>query len=198
MIFFLRHNKLVSPFDNYDLLKFDDLINLSNQKLSPNISKKFENNKILDLIKKNKIDLVYTSKIKRTQETAKLLWFENFFYINELKEIFFNINFLINENEYKKYGLKIVRERLWKNLYLNNNSVENINSISLRLEKFINLLRNDYNKNILVISHWFLLILLKLKINNIDFEKLSYEEFIKQDLAPINYLNWFFLDKIKK
>lgn len=192
MFFCIRHNKLIKPFDDYNKLCFNDLINLSNQTINPKISDLFIENNLITILKSKKIDLVYTSQINRTQETAKLLWYNKFIILKELNEIFFDINMLISEADYKKYWLIIVREKLWENLFLRENWVEDILKITKRLDKIISLLESNSDKNILIISHWFLLILLKLRINKIDLLTLKLEDFQKLKIFPINYLDWFF------
>lgn len=197
MFFFIRHNKLEPPFDDYNKLKFQDLIDLSNQSINPMISNNYKNNDLLRKISNTKIDFIYTSKINRTKETAKILWYNNFIEIKELNEIIFDINKLINFEEYKQFWLGVVREKLWKNLFLKKDWVENIKNLEIRLEKITEIIRNNNKKNILFISHWFLIILIYIKIfKNKSLLEISYDEFISLNIQPIDYLNWFYIQSL--
>jgi hypothetical protein len=73
MITFIRHNKLEAPFDDYNNLNFQDLIDLANKKISPSISKNLNQSSILSKLQKIKFDKIYTSTQQRTIETANIL-----------------------------------------------------------------------------------------------------------------------------
>lgn len=197
MFFFIRHNKLVSPFNDYNKLNFQDLIDLSNQSINPMISSKYEINDLIKKIHNTKIDLVYTSKINRTKETAKILWYDSFVEIKELDEIVFDINTLINFEEYKHFWLEVVRKKLWKKIFSKKYGVENIKDIDKRLEKITEIIKNNPERNILFISHGFLIILIYIKIFKAkSLLEISYDEFINLNIQPIDYLNWFYIESL--
>ncbi|NOZ44708.1 MAG: phosphoglycerate mutase family protein [bacterium] len=73
MLFFIRHNQLKAPFDNYDNLLYTDLCKLSDQTISPLIQSQIKQTEIVQKINNSNIDFVFVSEQKRTQETSKLL-----------------------------------------------------------------------------------------------------------------------------
>jgi len=73
MIIFIRHNFLEKPFNDYNNLNFNDLINLSNQTISPNIEANLNKTAYLRKIQESNFDKIYTSNQKRTISTANML-----------------------------------------------------------------------------------------------------------------------------
>jgi len=188
IITFLRHNKLEKPFDDYNKLSYINLINLSNQTISPSISKEIKNTKYIKNILNQKFDKIYNSEQKRTIETVNLLWY-NWKSIKLLNEIYFDIKEIITEDEYNKYWLKLIRKRLWDFIFLWKDWVESLNNLIKRIDLFINECKKSKYKNVLVVTHWFLLVLIKLRLEGIDFNNIDNCESL--DLSPIEYLDWF-------
>lgn len=184
MFYFIRHNKLEKPFDNYDKMSYFDLLKLSKQEISPSISTEIRKTNIINDINKNRnnIDLVFVSPQIRTQETAKLLWFNNYEIIDELNEIYFDLNYIMDQGEYLKHWMALLRKRFWYNI-INNEHIESIWEIKNRVIKLKKIMNKYKDRNVLFISHWFYLAFLKQHILDINWNNKSYPK--------INYLDWF-------
>jgi broad specificity phosphatase PhoE len=95
----------------------------------------------------------------------------------------------VQKNEYEKDWLKIVRNRLWNFIFSWKNWVENLKDILFRIDIFLEKCKKYKGKNILVITHWFLLTLIKLRLNWTDFENIS--NINNLNLPKIDFLDWF-------
>ena len=168
----MRHNRLESPFDNYDKLKYSDLVWLANGSISPRISPNIENKKNIDILW-NKNFVIYTSTEVRTQDTARLIWCTSFIACPELNELKFPIQELLSESEYKKGWMEAVRKVVLK-YFLQ----EEIQILIRDKLNYIKQIITD-NTNIVIITHGFYMRFLYLIfkewkiLNEIDLEILS-------------------------
>ncbi len=189
MITFIRHNFLEKPFDDYNNLDYKDLVALSNQTISPDISKNLNKTIHFKKLQKSQFYKIYTSTQKRTISTANILWYREIESLDLLNEIYFDIQKIVTSDEYKKYWLKIIRKRLWEYIFLWNDWVELLKDIIKRIDIFIEKCKKYKWKKILVISHWFLLIFIRLRLNWFTFNNnINYNTL---NLSPIDYLDWF-------
>ena len=193
MIIFLRHNRLLAPFDNYNNLDYKKLISLWKQELSPPVCRIIPKNNILTRLHQLKSPTIYTSTSLRTQQTAEILWFDNSIQSKCLDEIYFDVSTLISSEEYKSQGLSILREKLWKDFFSSHQkSSEKSENVSNRIIQIENIIHSTC-WDIIFISHWFFL--------NLIFLKLILHKNILEDndqlisfISPIDYCDWFVLD----
>ncbi len=198
-ITFIRHSQLEEPYDDYSRLSYEELDNLSTGKISPGINsnsaKLLRSNKLID---QKHIDIIFHSNATRSKETgvlmndiffsqdAKLKW------LNELKEVEFNVKDLVTKEEYQNNGLKLIRPRLFEAIIKNKiEGIEDYNSINKRIKSIHQFLKKLKSKDIICITHGFFMRFLYLYFKNEtkDFSKLT----VKQIMSVPNpsYLEGF-------
>jgi len=159
----IRHSKLQAPYDNYDSLSLHDLDMLAMEKVQPHIDRDFAMAKIqkyLDsgLLEKGSIDAVYHSPSIRSRETASLLATElGIFEVKEndfLREIIFSPKKLISVAAFKSAGMQEVRERVYEAVE-QEKDVESTRTLLKRITSVRELITNNQNRNILIVTHGF-------------------------------------------
>ncbi len=189
---FLRHGYLLWKYRDYNNLSFHELRDLG---LNIGMYTVDQDQKKDTLVWS--YDICLTSQQKRTIETAYMLWFLEPIQREFLTEIHFDLAQLMNEEEYSSgEWLSVIRKVLWKSFFNRNPGVESPESVMYRIQLLLSYLRNHQERDVLIISHWFFLQMVKcLLLNWIDFTKIKYEEFIKYEISPLSYLDGFEIGK---
>ena len=182
---FIRHARLVSPYNDYGSLSFTDISDLATGKIDPDVDPV-----MLSEVKKTLIRLKsvterviilhadsqrafqtseYIQKIAR-EEIGEL---PEIIQTPELNEIFFDPKKLMTSEEFMKDGLGCIRERVFDSLagekilggeLKNKKSVESVKNIFSRIEKLerkISALTSD-GTQVICVTHGFLLRLLQI------------------------------------
>jgi broad specificity phosphatase PhoE len=155
-LFFMK----IGPYNSLQkgLSKFESLKLLTLQKIDPTINineihKYLPNHLISDF------DLIITSNLRRSKETAKYLTKTIFkknipvFSTDLLNEVKFDISKFCSKEEYEKQGSNLIRKKFIES-FIKDNLIESRKDIKQRMDKFENLIANE-NKKILCISHTF-------------------------------------------
>ncbi len=179
MIRFIRHNRLQEPFSDYDKLSFLDLVRLWKWEISPRIKQ------IPERSIQNNFDSIYTSTEKRTQDTAILIGSQTYKQLSLLNEIYFSLDILVTESEYSRYGMEVVRERVFEYFMLESTRV----TIKNQLDEIISFLKTCPD-NSLIITHGFLMRYLYLMLSEwIAFSDISLLTLTKS--YNFWYMEWF-------
>lgn len=159
-VLFVRHGRLVPPYDDYDRLSFAELRSLALQTVDPGIE---IDRAYLDLnLLKNQTELhlfeaIMISDSKRTSETADI--------INDklpviqtscLNEILFDLSKLVTEDEFAQNGLVSVREGLFEAL-LEGKNKESLEQVWQRLKELDGMIRKRGFQSIICVTHGFLM-----------------------------------------
>lgn len=189
-ICFARHWHLEWRYSDYNCLSFEDMRDLWINKYpySINISDIPH-----DVGSFWKSDLCYTSFQNRAIETANSLWFSLPRKVVFLDEIHFDLFVLMTAEEYNnKWWLSFIRTALWQAFFGRRTWIESPESVMGRIQSFIAEISQLNEQNIMAISHWFYLQMVKcFFLKWVDFTKISYDEFLNLDIKPIGYLENF-------
>lgn len=183
---FLRHFPLEWRFADYNKLTFQELRQLGMYR------DHHINSPVTNIPSINVDTPCFTSFQPRTLETAEMIGLRSIKQMDCLRELYFDLSLLMTEEEYKLWWLQSVRNALWQWFFSRKNGVESPELVMNRIEVFYSEIMNFSGENIVVISHWFFLQLLKcfLEYEN-DFRNMSHGDFIGLWIKPIVYWEWF-------
>jgi broad specificity phosphatase PhoE len=166
---FLRHCRLNDPYADYDKMSWDELRNLSTDRIDPNIhpdspqaiSEKFTRKYLQEF------DMILCSPSKRAQRTAE--WIQRLsgkdLKIEEsktLREISFDPALLTTKEKFLQDGLPEIRATLFRGMIQKEPGVEALDDILIRVDTLTELLEQAEHKNILCITHSFYMRVLRL------------------------------------
>lgn len=190
-ILFMRHFSLAWKYSDYNQLSFEELRNLwlCIWEYHINTEIKYPNNFDISLP-------CYTSCQSRTYETAQVLGFKSIHKMGCLRELYFDLWLLMTEKNNSEWGmLKNVRIALWKWFFARNPGVESPESVMIRIKKMLREIKQNSERNIAIITHWFFLQLVQcFLIKKIDFRNITYEDFINLNIEPIHFWEKFIID----
>lgn len=169
---FLRHCRLSDPYADYDKMSWDELRNLSTDRIDPDIhpdspqaiSERFTRKYLQEF------DMILCSPSKRAQRTAeriqrlsgKDLKIEE---SNTLREISFDPALLTTKDKFLQDGLPEIRAVLFKGMIQKEPGVEALDDILIRVDTLTGLLEQTRYKNILCITHSFYMRVLQLYLS---------------------------------
>lgn len=164
-ITFLRHGKLLPPFDNYDSLSLSDLSALSLQTVDPPVDLALLDSLVpFDSLLPD-YQAVFHSPSLRAKQTAHYVADKKKipvrFMSEDIREILFDSAQLISETSYAKMGMQGIRNGLFQALE-NDTNKETILMIQKRLHRFFSLLQQRGYSSVLVVTHGFLLRIIEL------------------------------------
>lgn len=181
---FLRHGPLLSPYDNYEALTFEQLCQLAKQEIEPAIDTK----RAVELVKGNRLvdgeyDLLFHSPSNRALATTQIItdhyMVKKVEKIEELAEILFDPAQLTTQEEFAQKGLPIIREKLFLALVEGNN-MESIESCMQRIFQLEKTLMQSSSNRCLCVTHGFFMRLLELYFTqNKDYRKYSYRSLVE-------------------
>lgn len=170
---FLRHGRLVAPYDNYDRLSFEQIHRLASGELDPTIDKDRVNEVVLSLKRLNSLkdlEVIYHASSQRAQDTAfclkQFLETRNgrqikIVRLDELAEIKFNLKQLVSLKQYQKGQMRVVRSALFRAL-VQGGSVEELKECYRRIKRLEQIILQNGNEKVLCITHGFFMRLLQL------------------------------------
>ena len=195
---FIRHTRLMNPFDDYGRLSVEQLDDLAKDVVDPEIDMQYINSlesslkKIKSIHENTIIFYSPTLRARGTAESIKTI-LKNFnkkkiylIQLNELKEINFQPKLIISDNKSHLPGIDIIRKEISNNLFDDRDTehVESLintqNRINTVKEKIIGLTNKI---NIICITHGFLLKFLQMyfllgKHSFSEWSRQDYEEMI--------------------
>lgn len=162
----------IFPYDptfNGKYSKYDGYKLIALQKNSPNI------NKIINIEPIELNSLIFTSPLKRAEETAgsisKKLKLNSIVIVKELSEVLFDLQNLVSKDEYEKFGSALVRKRFIE-AFISDELEESRGKLEKRIKKLLKKIERLPDGNYLLISHSFFMKILQvyLKENKLFLE----------------------------
>lgn len=201
-LFFIRHGKLSSPYDDHAKMPFRVLADLASTKLNPSIDSNYIKKSIKNIeinIPLDKIEVIYASPSKRCQETAKLI--KNCIAKNnknipiiaslELKEVEFNLNKIYKDK--KEFRFNNLNKKVLESM-ATGTGTESLEKMQKRINKFIDKTKNDNNKA-LAITHDFIMRVIEVCATRTPDKKRPVTLADLKKTQRNNYLNGFSVDK---
>lgn len=168
-VVFRRHSRLGAPYNDYTKLSFDQYRDLGLCRVDPDIDKQslqlIAEKSVLEELRG--IDLIVCSPMKRAQQTSTLIrsLYPNTMGIRKsdtLKEIFFDLAFLLPRTSYAQGELASIREVLFRKLINTEHGVEPLTDLFQRIRALENMLIHSQYERILCITHGFYMRILHL------------------------------------
>lgn len=194
VIHFIRHGKLLPPFDSYDALSLSDLDDLSGQVVDPPVDGATIAlpPRTIERLRKAPRLVSFSATSTRAQQTAKILLQQAERSIQAertplLNEVWFKPSTFVSEQEYREQGMDVVREGLFKASLANDGSCESVTAIFKRIHELDALLKDTNADHLLCITHGFFMRYLQLYY----IKKATSPEAVTLDalLACTNYAN---------
>lgn len=164
-ITFLRHGKLLPPFDNYDVLSLSQLSALSLQTVDPPVDLALLDSLIPFDSLLPEYQAIFHSPSLRARQTAQYVADKKKIPLctesKEIREILFDPADFVTEKIYADVGLQSVRDGLFAALE-NNTNMETVLMIEKRLQRFFAELQQSGYSSVLVVTHGFLLRIIEL------------------------------------
>jgi len=157
-VVFIRHGQLAPPYHDYLKLSFQQLAELGRQDVDPPIDVNIFSYEGPNL---DGIDAVYRATSLRCQQTTQQLIGESYTRIieqrEELNEVYFDLEKLLTEEEYIQHGFQRVRESIFDGIVKSKDGVDSIQGIIDTLKTLREVLESSSGKNILCVTHGFLM-----------------------------------------
>ena len=190
---FIRHVLPSFPYDDYSKLSMNQLDDLALDIVDPHV-KPNQEEKIGRSLKKlraiSKDTIIVHSPNIRTRETSQIVkkvFEQNYkttslMEIDDLKEVFFHPSKIVDLNSKKDVNaISLLRGGIQKNLFSESgqNAVEKLSRIEERIAKIHNFILSHKKKNIIFVTHGFLLKFLQLYFLSgiTDFSKLHLQTY---------------------
>lgn len=174
-VYFIRHGKLLLNYKNHADMPMHILADLASKKIDPPIDSLFLKkniNKLSKIIPFGKLDVIYASPSKRCRESAEFISD----YINkkdnkkipiitslELKEVKFDLHKIYKGKN--KVVFKNLNDDVFKAMVTGVGS-ESAKTAQMRINKFMNKIKKNKSKRILVISHDFVMRVIEIYAKN--------------------------------
>ena len=170
-IYFIRHGELNLPFKNYSDMPFSTLVDLGTGMLNPGVNIDTTSANILNFLKNvnKKIDIIYTSPRTRCRQTSKLIQNSISKRLNIcppiltselISEIIFNLDRIYKNKEINIQDINIAVF----NAIISGNGADSFNFNYTKINNFFKIL--DKEKNIIVVTHDFIMRIIEMFINN--------------------------------
>lgn len=184
-ITFIRHARLVSPYNNYGSLSFSDISDLATGKVDPDVDPAMLSDVKKTLMRLKSVEgrvVILHADSRRALQTSQYIQkiveeeigeLPEIIQTPELNEIFFDPEKFMIAEEFMRDGLACIRERVFDSLagekilggeLKNKKSVESVKNIFSRIQKLnekISMLTSD-GTHIICVTHGFLLRLLQI------------------------------------
>jgi len=166
---FLRHCRLSDPYADYDKMSWDELRNLSTDRIDPDIHPGSSLAILEKFTRKDmqKFDMILCSPSKRAQRTAE--WIQRLsgkdLKIEEsktLREISFDPALLTTKEKFDQDGLPEIRATLFRGMIQKEPGVEALDDLLKRVDALTEILVQIPSENILCITHGFYMRVLQL------------------------------------
>lgn len=173
-LIFIRHGKLSLPYKSHAEMPMNVLSDLALKKIDPSIDRDFAKEIVVKLLKKINlcdIDVIYVSPSRRCKETAKFI-IKSINLRNkkipvivsrELKEATFYLDKIYKDE--KKFNFKTLNKNVL-NAMITGIGSESAKVMQNRVDRFINKIKNNENKKVVIISHDFIMRVVEIYLKN--------------------------------
>jgi broad specificity phosphatase PhoE len=193
-MYFLRHNRLSKPYQDYSKLSLDTLELLATQQIDPSIEEieweKYSTHNISFLSYLDKAESIICSESIRTQQTATIMLEKlnkktKITIDKRLNEIWFSPKKILANVSEEKNILEYIRQNIYLLMQSNPEKVEGIDLFTLRINSLI----EEYSgRKVVFFSHGFLIRLVKAQCLSSSNNFKNVLEFATNQAKPIDYL----------